>query len=285
MMAKGNMRGPDFLVVGAQRAGTTWIHFMLLRHRALWLPPVKELHYFDRPEVRRTVTDRKELRRAILSPLFPPRPWHVPYLFGRRSDEWYLTLFHGAHAKGLIAGEVTPAYATLDAEGLRRIHATNGEIRLIFVMRDPVERTWSAVNNAFKKNQLDGAFTIEKALKMAHATGPTLRSAYTDAMARLEAMFPREQLHFCFFDDLRDQPETFATGLLRFLRVEPGNVRKLLPPLALNVATANKPVPIEFEREMAITYFPMVQKLCERFDGAPHTWRARYAKLLGGLGG
>jgi hypothetical protein len=166
-----NMRGPDFLVIGAQRAGTTWIHFMLLRHRSLWMPPVKELHYFDRPEVRRTVTDRRELRRAVLSPMFPPRPWHVPYLFHLRSDDWYRRLFHRAQARGLITGEVTPAYATLDEDGLRRIRALNNEIKLVFVMRDPVERTWSAVNNAFKKKMIRGGNTIGTSLKGARSKG------------------------------------------------------------------------------------------------------------------
>ena len=45
----GAARGPDFLVIGAQRAGTTWLHRVLSEHPALWLTPVKELHYFDKP--------------------------------------------------------------------------------------------------------------------------------------------------------------------------------------------------------------------------------------------
>ena len=42
-------RDPDFLVIGAYRAGTTWLHRVLRQHPALWLPPGKELHYFDKP--------------------------------------------------------------------------------------------------------------------------------------------------------------------------------------------------------------------------------------------
>jgi Sulfotransferase family len=280
MMGEGSLRGPDFLVIGAQRAGTSWLHLVLRRHRALWVPPVKELHYFDRPEVGRTMTDYKELRRAILSPLFPPRLWHLPYLLGKRSEEWYVGLFRKAQAKGLIAGEITPAYATLGDEGLRRMYSMNSEIKIVFVMRDPVERVWSAVNNALKKNKSMGPLTVENALKMARSNGPTSRSAYTDTIAQLETNFPRRQLYYGFFDDLRDQPERFATGLLSFLGVEPGDVRRLLPPEAVNVAAANKPIPIEFERGMARDYLPLVQELCRRFEGPPHTWLARYEKLI-----
>ena len=67
-------------------------------------------------------------------------------------------------ARGLIAGEITPAYATLDEKVLRRIQRMNDKIKLIFVMRDPVERAWSAVNNAAKKGAAD-ASTVEKSIE------------------------------------------------------------------------------------------------------------------------
>jgi len=280
MTGKGNVRGPDFLVIGAQRAGTTWIHLLLRRHKALWLPPVKELHYFDKPEVERTLTDNKELRRVILLALYAPSAWHFPYLLGKRNQDWYVRLFQRARAKGLITGEITPAYAALGEEVWRRIRAMNDKIKLVFVMRDPVDRVWSSINNTAKKNRLNGELTMATALKRAHSSGPTLRSDYPDTIRRLEAIFPSDQLYFCFFDDLSAHPGEFARGLLTFLGVEPGDVGKLLPVEPVNVVAAHKPVPPEFEREMARTYLPLVEQLCERFDGAPRTWRARYEKLL-----
>jgi len=280
MMGKGDMRGPDFLVIGAQRAGTTWIHLLLRRHKALWLPPVKELHYFDKPQVSRTVTDDRELRRVIFLALFAPSLWHFPYLLGKRSQDWYVRLFARARAKGLVTGEITPAYATLDEDVWRQIKAMNDRIKLIFVMRDPVDRVWSSINNTAKKNRLGGELTMATALKRAHFSGPTLRSDYPDTIKRLESIFPADQLYFCFFDDLRERPAEFASGLFSFLGVEPGDVGKLLPAEAVNVVAANKPIPPEFEREMVTTYLPLVERLCERFDGAPHNWRARYEKLI-----
>ena len=38
---------PDFLIVGAQKAGTTWLHRNLRAHPQVWMPHDKELHYFD----------------------------------------------------------------------------------------------------------------------------------------------------------------------------------------------------------------------------------------------
>jgi hypothetical protein len=42
---------PNFLGIGAQKSGTTWLHDNLARHPQVWLPPVKEIHYFDRPDL------------------------------------------------------------------------------------------------------------------------------------------------------------------------------------------------------------------------------------------
>src|SRR5262245_10957802 len=41
---------PDFLCVGAQKGGTTWLYWQLDSHPDFWMPPVKELHYFDKPK-------------------------------------------------------------------------------------------------------------------------------------------------------------------------------------------------------------------------------------------
>ena len=40
--------GPNFLCIGAPKAGTTWLHTHLARHPHIWLTPQKEMHFFDR---------------------------------------------------------------------------------------------------------------------------------------------------------------------------------------------------------------------------------------------
>jgi hypothetical protein len=275
-------RGPDFLVVGAQRSGTTWLHRVLGQHPALWLPPVKELHYFDRLDIKRTILEPKERRRVGLKRLLSLDPWLINYWLRARSDDWYARLFRAAKAKGLVSGEITPAYATLDETVLGRIKRMNDKIKLIFVMRDPVERAWSAVNNAAKKGV--DASTVEKSIKRARESGAAARSAYADTIKRLESVFPANQIHYSFFEALRDRPEALTVELFSFLGVDPAEAARVQLPRAVNVAVGSKPVPIEFSRVMARDYLPMVSDLCRRFDGPPHAWRARYEALLNGGG-
>lgn len=275
--------GPDFLVVGAQRSGTTWLHRLLQRHPELWLPPIKELHYFDNLAATRNWLDPKERRRWGRK--LRPRallldPWERRFWFGRRSDAWYMDLFRKAQARGLIAGEITPAYASLDEEVLRRIRDMNPRIKLAFIMRDPLDRAWSAVNNAKKKGRFGTGLTLDAALAKVRSPRFAARSAYTDTIKRLEKVFSPNQLHLCFFDELRDAPENLARRLFLFLGAEAGDVQPYLPPQAVNASSAKQPMPDDFAREVVRDYYPMVRDLCARFDGPPQRWLSRYEALL-----
>jgi hypothetical protein len=241
---------------------------------------VKELHYFDRLDTKRTILNPKERRRVGLKHLLSLDPWLINFWLNTRSDEWYASLFHRAQTKGLIAGEITPAYAILNEKVLRRIQRMNDKIKLVFVMRDPVDRAWSAVNNAAKKGVAD-ASTVEKSIERARESGTAARSAYADTIGRLEAVFPASQIHYVFFDDLRDRPEALTSDLFSFLGVEPDPAYPIQLPQAVNVAAGAKAIPLEFSREMARDYLSMVQQLCHRFQGPPHKWCARYETLLG----
>ncbi len=48
--AKGRLERlyPDFVGIGAQKAGTTWLYHNLRAHPEIWMPPRKEIHYFNR---------------------------------------------------------------------------------------------------------------------------------------------------------------------------------------------------------------------------------------------
>ena len=277
------MRGPDFLVIGAQRAGTTWLHRVLQQHPNLWLPPVKELHYFDKLDTKRTILDAKERRRVGFRGLITIDPWFFRYWLMRRSDAWYKALFRQAQRKGRLTGEITPAYATVDEDVLRRIRRTNNDIKLVFIMRDPVERAWSAVNNAVKKGSIKGSPTVDTMIERARSPGTASRSAYAQTIKRVEAVFPHSQIRYCFFEDLSSRPTRLIADLFSFLGVQPEKSVQL--PSAVNVAAGSKPIPLEFSRTMARDYLPSVRELCQRFEGPPRIWRDRYEKLLNGCDG
>jgi hypothetical protein len=273
--------GPDFIGVGAPRSGTSWIYEVLSRHSALWLPPVKELHYFDEPV--KSKRYYRYLRMRLISGLWIKRPlsrFDLRYFIGKRSDAWYCSLFQPARSRGLLTGEITPAYCTLDEASLRHVRTLNPEVRLIYIMRDPVMRSWSAV---VKRRQTHGVPRIandEDAIEYAKTEAVKKRSSYLESIERFERVFAREQIFYGFYEQLADNPQGLVTNLLTFLGVDPGDVKRLLPRAPINVAAAGRKPPPAFVRALAETYLPLVEELCRQFEGPPHRWRAQYEVLL-----
>lgn len=104
---------PDFLVIGTQKAGTTWLMRKLGAHPDVYMVP-RQLHYFDR-----------EYHRGI---------------------DWYRAQFAAA-APGQIVGEKTTEYfdtATIDTVA-PRFAETCPDAKFIVILRNPVERAWSAL--------------------------------------------------------------------------------------------------------------------------------------------
>ena len=117
---------PDFLVAGVPKAGTTALHAALSRHPGLFLSPVKEPKFF--------LTDGP-----------PPARGGPGDALTYREHVWqrdrYEALFDAA-PPGAQRGEATPFYL-YDAHAMRRIHDLIPDVKLIVIIRDPVERAHS----------------------------------------------------------------------------------------------------------------------------------------------
>jgi hypothetical protein len=154
--AMTELRYPDFLCIGAQKSGTSWLDANLRRHPRIWMPWIKELQYFNHihlPE-HRAWTDghrrshaeraaRGLVRRSEQGPLDLRILHRIAAIAAEPlSDAWYGRIF--AHARAdQLCGEVTPEYSLLPAEGIAHVRRLNPRMKIIFLMRDPVERCWS----------------------------------------------------------------------------------------------------------------------------------------------
>jgi hypothetical protein len=272
------LTGPDFIGVGAPRAGTSWVYEVLSRHSDVWLPPIKELHYFDDPGRKRYY---RFLRMRLVGGFWINHPlslWDFRYFLGRPSDQWYCSLFEPGRRRGLLTGEITPGYSVLDEATLARMKVLNPRMKLVFIMRDPIVRCWSAVLKDRQTRGLKGLPGVDEAIFAARTSGIWTRSLYDDCIERLERVFAQEQIFYGFFEELSERPKAFVGRLLNFLGVKADHLEL---PSPLNAAAAGRPPPIGFERALAASLLPTVQRLCDRFDGPPLYWMARYRALLG----
>jgi hypothetical protein len=152
--------GPLLLCVGAAKAGTSWLHRVLSDHPGCALRSIKELHFFDaldRDEVDRQVEMLAERRAAYMADMEGAGPHRLAVRARqvkdcddlaavlRAGDERAYLKYLTAGAEGRMAADLTPAYALLSEERLRRMAGIAPDVRILYLIRDPVERLWSHV--------------------------------------------------------------------------------------------------------------------------------------------
>lgn len=207
---------PDFLLVGAPKAGTTSLHVALARHPRLYMSPVKEPKYFLTddcpPPMLSGPGDARTARQQV---------W-------RRAD--YETLFDGA-PRGSLKGESTTLYLR-DPSAHRRIHALIPHAKLVAVLRDPVDRAhsnWTHLRSAGLEPERDFVKACDlEAERIDKGWAPFWRyveqGRYGEQLAHLYTLFPKEQVLILIYRDYRDRPVETIDRVCRFLGVETGLV-------------------------------------------------------------
>lgn len=151
---------PLLFCVGAAKAGTSWLHRVLSDHPDCALRSIKELHFFDaldRGEVDRQVAAVEARRAGYLADMAEAGPHRLLVRARQVKDceDWLGVLrsgderaylgYLGAGAGGRMVADMTPAYALLSEERLRRMAGIARDVRFLYLVRDPVERLWSHV--------------------------------------------------------------------------------------------------------------------------------------------
>jgi hypothetical protein len=205
---------PDFLVVGAPKAGTTALHAALATHPQLFMSRVKEPRFFLCPDG-----------------VPPPRhggpgdaQTYQEYIWRRRD---YEALFAG-RGEGMLAGESSPFYLW-DRAAHRRIRDTIPDAKLIAVLRDPVERAYSNWAHLWSAGlEPCGDFTEachREAERIAAGWAPFWRylelGRYGEQLRDLLRIFPRHQLQLLRYRELRDEPALALARVCEFLGVAP----------------------------------------------------------------
>ncbi|MDG1737398.1 MAG: sulfotransferase, partial [Paracoccaceae bacterium] len=203
--------------LGAPKAGTSWLHGYLAAHPDVYVPPMKELHFFNSvdgnlagrlsklDEKRAKIEDRIE--RGVELPTKLDELQDVRSLLEDGSDAAYRTyMTERADARAVMA-DITPAYGLLSLERLLEMQAM-GKSRFIYLMRDPVARLWSNVRmNAVrivKKSGDDLSATCNALLqKVLGGKSPALqaRCDYASTLKNIANIDPKRVL-IAFYEEL-----------------------------------------------------------------------------------
>ena len=290
---------PDFLCIGAQRSGTTWLHRNLAGHGDVWLPPAKEIHFFDSmfgADGPRWARDRlrflADCQREVLNgadgapehdDAWHRLAWAARFATSRTVDAgWYASLFAEAPS-GTVRGDITPGYAVLPEEAVACAARLMPDMKILFVMRDPIERALSGalheLTTAAGTRAVPSAGAFEAAL---HDPRCVARSDYRATIERWERHVPPERMTYLFFDQLRGVPHDMlrqVCGALdipfaasRFpLASQPQNENSVI---ADGVATA------EHRRMLAERSMADLEWLSDRFGDHAKEWFLRAQRLV-----
>lgn len=205
---------PDFLLIGAQKAGTTWLSSMLRQHPDIYIPPSKELHFFNL---------RENYERGI---------------------DWYLHQFDD-HGTATCIGECTPNYLWVgdlpdyversrkateeaatcfldypqlrhDAHRLVRKHVPDA--KLVVSLRNPVERAVSSYYHAVRHGKFSPGIGI---LEAGGREGILAMGFYHQQLTNWMEVFPRDRFRILIYEeDVVQRKRETLRSLFRFLGVD-----------------------------------------------------------------
>jgi hypothetical protein len=220
------MNNKFVLCVGAQKSGTTWLHSYLSRRPGFDMGLMKEYHVWDALSI-------GECRNFLLTSFLDvfdrkgliPRMSRKKYLRYRMQNEvgFYENYFSGLmNAHVSATGDITPSYSGLSSEVYRtikeRLESCGFELKIVFLMRDPLERCWSAVRMERRKLGLEE--TESELLKERYSTPDyVFRTDYRRTVEALESGFDGRQIYYGFYEDMFERERVIE--LSSFLGVEP----------------------------------------------------------------
>lgn len=180
---------PHFLVIGAPKSGTTWLFDNLRCHPEIFIPEVKEVAFFGR------------------------------FLMSLKS---YSSIF--SDGKDKVRGEVSPLYAILPKERVRIIRQLIPELKLLYILRDPVDRVWShtymEVVEKKKRSLADASLEDFEEFFGSPKSQCKESSQYVENIEKWLEFFSQNQFRVLLYDDIPKNPKGLLLKLFAFLGVD-----------------------------------------------------------------
>lgn len=283
-----NLQGkdPEFLCIGAQKAGTEWLYQQLSGHPDVWTPPIRELHYFDDPKRFynkfnfRVLCSPGFLQRLARNRRLPPTLQDIFFYKAARNIRHSLDANPDAYTKlfcaeaSLLTGDITPAYSTLEKSSIEKIATRFPRIKIIFLIRNPIDRFWSQLCMEIRKGRIDASIVQDpnKVLDIAACAPVRLRSFPAITYEKWSSCFQENRIGVFFFDRLRSDPLAFRRDVFEFLSLDPA---KCLADATHNRKSGYPKIQMQEPVKKALTdlFAEEIQQCVLRFGDPCASWR------------
>lgn len=278
--------GKTFILgIGAMKAGTTWLYDYLSSLGEVASSPLKEVHYFDvehRPDLFRRRVNRNW--RALKKEVIDDKMSHYNKneLIRSNIERLYMQYYPDAYLQHFYSlqdlmtthyCEFTPSYALLPIDAYERIrcmfHEAGLQVKIIFILRDPVDRHWSQIRfearkNKYKKKQMmDHLSTLEDPHWIE-------RGRYDLTIQNLQKTFSESEFHIEFYEHLFSHSSVIR--ILDFLGLSMNNRRPDFSKV-VGATKLNTDIPVEFLERAKLEYGDVYEWCLDYFDGRlPSNW-------------
>ena len=286
---------PNFLGIGAPRAGTSWLSVNLRKHPDIWMPHIKELHYFDRSLTYPTPTYlackwpfkrffgseehnvkfRRKFKKTITNDIknrsWVHIAWDINYFFGVYNDKWYMSLFRQGNFK--IKGEITPAYSILKTQDVVRLKRLMPQVKIIYLIRNPIDRTWSHIRRLeMRDNFIFTSLTFKEQKNFVNKPEIALPSDYIRTLSIWSDHFTEKQFFIGFYDEIEKTPIEFLKKIFDFLNIK--NFRIYFNKSAFDRINASpmREAPMDLKLYLAEKYHSQVLELKNMLNGFTEKW-------------
>lgn len=286
-------QAPHFVGIGAQRSGTGWLYRNLRRHPDCFLAPIKEVHYFDSLDdtvlsLPKTYQRGYRFKRhvktciqsVIASAIYQERNFNLTrdfwwqYFSEGSNIDWYTNLFDQAARTGKITGEITPAYALLSEPYIKQLKDVNRDLKIIYILRNPIDRSYSHATKALIKGKNNRAEDIstENLIEFVKSSNCYERSDYLTSIRNFQNFFAPEQMLICFFDEIQNQPVELLRRIYNFLELKEIMFTDNLPSQKINSSSYLKKMPQELAQVLIDMYREDIQDIASELGGYAVNW-------------
>lgn len=203
----------------------------LRQHPNIWMPPIKELHFFDHlfcEENRKwTRWHIETCVRNLIKHEVKSGKINIEYLHyltslatGSMFDEkWYGKAFNRKAAENKTIGDITPEYCTIGKDGIRYLSKLLNNPKLLWLIREPVSRALSQLR--MNVNRSIGTQTISEDVWMEHAKNPAItnRGNLSLYIPQWEEEFGQDKIFYLSFKDIARNPSDLLHKAENFLEV------------------------------------------------------------------
>lgn len=293
--------------VGAQKAGTTWLHEVLEKDHRLKTPLFcKEVQYFNYKHINSALinqwraswfinlTKKSEFRESLINylqnnpkknRLATPKNKtllkQIGFCLKSLDDEWYCN-YMALGSKKVCAVDISPEYALINQVGFENIKAITDNLKLVFILRDPVERSWSGMiqelknkPNASEQLTAMANSTVEDLVKRAKTPNIQKRSDYLATFGAIKAAGLMDCLKVIFYDDIVNQPDSVIETIYQHIGIEKPVVSNNVIEKVIH-KSPTVVMPEQFMIQMREVYAPMLVQIDSEFVSLPDSWKNRY---------